>query len=76
MSSHSLVLLEDPLSPSGGYVTSYPPQHLMQMRSFRAKCAWFPLNADEILLVCGQEGSARSFMHSPTTMRFDTYCYL
>ena len=33
VSPHPLMLSEDPLSPSGGYVTSYPPQHLMQMRS-------------------------------------------
>ena len=33
VSPHPLMLSEDPLSPSGGYVTSYPYQHLMQMRS-------------------------------------------
>ena len=32
LSPHSLMLSKDLLSPSGGYVTSYPPQHLMQMR--------------------------------------------
>ena len=31
--THPLMLLKDPVSPSDGYVTSYPPQHLMQMRS-------------------------------------------
>ena len=34
MSPHPLMLSEDPLSPSGGYVTSYPPHHLMLMGSF------------------------------------------
>ena len=33
VSSHPLMLSKDPLSPYGGYVTSYPPQHLTQMRS-------------------------------------------
>ena len=33
VSPHPLMLLEDLLSPSGGYVTNYPPQHLIHMRS-------------------------------------------
>ena len=32
-SPHPLMLSEDLLSPSGGYVSSYPPQDLMLMRS-------------------------------------------
>ena len=31
--TNPLMLSEDQLSPSSGYVTNYPPQHLMQMRS-------------------------------------------
>ena len=33
VSYHSLMLSNDPLSPYGGYVTGYPPQHLTHMRS-------------------------------------------
>ena len=33
MSSHPPMISEEPLSPCGGYVPSYPPRHLMQMRS-------------------------------------------
>ena len=31
--THSLMLSKDFLSPYGGYVTSYPPQHLTRLRS-------------------------------------------